>query len=59
MKRKLATLTPEEEKAWNFAYAMYADPLSSTKKDKQAAEMAWVDMQEDFPRLRKFDGARP
>lgn len=57
-KRKLAKLTAEECKAWDFAYAMYADPISTPKQDKHAAEMAWADMQQDFPRLRKYDGAK-
>jgi hypothetical protein len=59
MRRKLVRLTRKEAKAWDFAFAMYAEPTSSKKRDKQAAEMAWRDMQEDFPRLKKYDGCKP
>ena len=58
MKLKLATLTSEEDAAWDFAFAMYADPLDE-KKDNQAAEMAWKDLQEEFPRLKQYTGCKP
>lgn len=55
MRVSLATLTPEENKAWDFAFAYYAETLD----DDQAASMAWRDLQAEFPRLLKFDGCKP
>jgi len=51
-----ATLTAKEDKAWTYAMNYYLD---QGKTDLQADKLAWRDMQKDFPRLRKFDGATP
>jgi hypothetical protein len=53
MARKLAVLTPEEEKAWEFAFAFYVE---DGLKDDEAGFSAWQDLQKEFPRLREFDG---
>ncbi len=29
------------------------------KSDDEAAELAWKDLQKEFPRLRDFEGAEP
>lgn len=53
-KKKLATLTPAEDKAWvaAFAYALtelHYDP-------RRADRYAWRDVRKQFPRLAAFDG---
>jgi hypothetical protein len=54
--KKLATLTPEEDKAWVFAFNYY---LEEGKTENQADKMAWRDLKKEFPRLREFDGCKP
>jgi hypothetical protein len=54
-KRKLAVLTPAEEKAWQFAFEFYLDDGLT---DDEADSLAWRDVQREFPRLRAFDGCR-
>lgn len=49
-----AKLTAEEQKAWDFAFAYYCE---NGWVDEKAAELAWKDLQAEFPRLRKFEGA--
>ena len=51
--RKIAVLTPEEEKAWTFAFEFYSN---QGMKDDEADFSAWKDVQEQFPRLREYDG---
>lgn len=48
-----AVLTNEEEKAWNFAFQYH---LNEGKSDEQADELAWNDLQREFPRLKQFKG---
>lgn len=52
--KKLATLTPEENSAWENAFAFYAEA-----PEIKADELAWRDVQKQFPRLKKYDGAKP
>jgi hypothetical protein len=52
-----AKLTPEEERAWEFAFQFYV--LSENKNNATADRLAWRDVQKEFPRLRKYDGAEP
>jgi hypothetical protein len=57
MGRKLATFTATEERAWEHAFR-YHLTVSKQGQDR-AAGRAWRDLQREFPRLRKYDGARP
>jgi hypothetical protein len=54
--RKLAALTPFEDKCWTFAFCTY---LEKGKSDATADKLTWRDMQLDFPRLRIYGGCRP
>lgn len=53
MKRKLAVLTAEEKHAWESYFAFYVD---EGLKDDEADSAAWKDLQDEFPRLKEFDG---
>jgi hypothetical protein len=54
-KPKLATLTLDENKAWELAFAFH----KNTGKCTVAADrLAWRDVCREFPRLKKFDGAK-
>jgi hypothetical protein len=57
----LARLTTEEDKAWNFAFAFeyYGNIPSGKLSNQEISERAWKHIQAQFPRLKKFDGARP
>jgi hypothetical protein len=55
MRRKLAKLTPLEEKAWESAFRFHR---VARKSETRAANAAWRDLQREFPRLRRYDGAR-
>ena len=55
-KRRLAKLTAEEDKAWTTAFVHYKD---DGKTDSRADRMAWRDVQEQFPRLKQYDGCKP
>jgi len=54
MSKLLATFTPDEERAWGDSFAWYR---SNGWVDDEAAELAWIDLQSVFPRLKDFDGA--
>jgi hypothetical protein len=54
-KRKIATLTSEENHAWEFAFCFY---LEDGKSDLQADRLAWRDLVLEFARLKKHDGSR-
>ncbi len=54
--RRLARLTPYEEKCWVFGFCFYLD---EGKSDFQADRLAWRDLQLEFPRLRKYEGCNP
>lgn len=51
--KKLAALNPYEDKCWVFAYCYYLD---RGKTERQADELAWRDLQGEFPRLRFYKG---
>lgn len=53
---KLAVLTTEEDAAWVMAFEHYAN---SRHSDAAADRAAWADVQEQFPRLRNYDGCTP
>lgn len=55
MKRKLATLTVEEKKVWE---SLFTHNVNSGMRVKAADAEAWKGLCEQFPRLRKFDGAK-
>ena len=54
--KALAELTPEENKAWETAFAFHID---DGKNDNDADKEAWADVVKEFPRLAKFNGAKP
>lgn len=54
--KRLARLTRAEEKAWESAFRFHC---VARKGEIRAANAAWRDLQEEFPRLRRYDGARP
>lgn len=61
MKRKakinpLAHLTPEEDKLWTFAFEFH---VNGGKSDNEADALAWKAVAKQFPRLRKYIGAKP
>ena len=53
--KKLAKLTTEENKSWDKYFAFYVEQGMS---DHDAAEQTWKDLQSEFPRLRKYEGAQ-
>jgi hypothetical protein len=55
VKRQLATLTPEEDKVWDKTFEHY---LGEGYSDSRADRAAWKDLQQQFPRLKKYDGIR-
>jgi hypothetical protein len=56
-RRRLATFTPAEEHAWQSAFEYHLN-VSKQGQDR-ACNRAWRDVQKEFPRLKKYDGARP
>ena len=50
-----ATLTPAENKAWVKAFQFYCDDNMSIE---DADAMAWEDLCEQYPRLKKYDGVK-
>lgn len=50
-----AKLTPQEDRAWTKAFQFHID---AGKSDAQADRLAWSDLKKEFPRLRKFSGAK-
>ncbi len=56
MRKRLATLTPQEEQAWESAFRYH---LTTGKRSQDSAGLrAWMDLRREFPRLRRFDGCR-
>lgn len=51
---RFAKLTPDEKAAWESAYYYYGENRSELLAD----ELAWRDLQLEFPRLKKFDGCK-
>lgn len=55
-KKKLATLTMIEDRYWVNYFEFYTNEgLTDTK----AGQRAWKALQDDFPRLKKYDGCKP
>lgn len=55
-RRKLATLTPEQDKVW---VSLFTLNVNNGMTELQADEDAWQGLTEQFPELKKFDGAKP
>lgn len=53
--KRLAKLTPEENKAWEAAFTYYL--VDRCETDDNTDRLAWDDLVIQFPRLREFDGA--
>jgi hypothetical protein len=51
--KRLAKLTPLEDKSWVSAFCYYLD---DGKSDGVADRLAWKDMLSEFPRLRFYNG---
>jgi hypothetical protein len=51
--KKLTVLTAAEDYSWCWAWAFY---VGEGHSDEEAAELAWKDVQIEFPRLRTFYG---
>jgi hypothetical protein len=51
--KKLATLSPYEDKCWVFAFCYYVDDGHT---DLEADHLAWRDVCIEFERLRKYHG---
>lgn len=55
-KKRIARLSPQEDKVWTFAFCYYMD---TWKKGTLVADrMAWRDLVLEFPRLKRFSGCR-
>lgn len=54
-KLKLATLSLEENDFWENIFAYYVE---EGYDDDEADKLAWEEMQEEFPRLLKYDGIK-
>jgi hypothetical protein len=54
-RKRIATLKPEENHAWEFAFCFHLD---DGKTDLQADKLAWRDLLSEFPRLGKYAGCR-
>jgi ribosomal protein S27AE len=55
-KRKKATLTEVEDAAWVEKFSFYVD---EGKSDAEADRITWKEMQDEYPRLKAFDGCKP
>jgi hypothetical protein len=55
VKGKIARLTVEENRAWEFAFCFYRE---KTRMDLHADKLAWKDLIREFPRLALFDRCR-
>lgn len=53
---KLARLNVAESRAWLRAFQYHVD---SGCGPIRAGQRTWRDIQKEFPRLKKYDGARP
>jgi hypothetical protein len=51
--KRLATLTAEEDAMWDTLFAL---AVNEGLSDDDAAHDTWRGLQEEFPRLRDYDG---
>ena len=55
MKRR-ATLTIEEDKFWVETFNFHCEQgMTPSKADRKT----WTEMKREFPRLKRYDGAKP
>ena len=54
--RKLAQLTPAEDRAWGNYFGYYKDHGWT---DAEADKLAWADLCKEFPWLNDYDGCLP
>jgi hypothetical protein len=54
MRKRLAQLTAEEGKEWLMYFDYY---VGEGCADKLAAQLSWTELQDIFPRLKRFDRA--
>ena len=54
--RKLATLSPEENRDWEYFFSWY---MNNGFTERQADRNAWRDLQQKYPRLKKYQGCKP
>jgi hypothetical protein len=52
-RKRLARLTPQEDRAWVIAFCYYVD---EGRADLEADRLAWRDVCDEFPRLKRFNG---
>jgi hypothetical protein len=57
MRKRKARLTKAEDNAWVFAFEYAVNCLRYGQE--RADKYAWERVCEEFPRLKKFTGARP
>jgi hypothetical protein len=53
-RRKLAKLTPEEDKVW---VTLFAIAINGGASSRDADREAWEGLCEQFPELKEYDGA--
>ena len=56
-KKRLAKFSKKENAFWTTAFEDYINLCG--KSSRQADELAWKDVIAEFPRLKKYDGAKP
>jgi len=56
-RKPLATLTPEEDRIWSKYFEFYVDDYGAS--DDEAGHLAWRDLVSEFPRLKRYRGAKP
>jgi hypothetical protein len=49
--RRLAKLTPREDRCWVFAFSYYLD---EGRTEARADKLAWRDLRDEFPRLKQY-----
>ena len=54
--KRLATLTEAEDAKWVEKFTFYVDDGMT---DDEADRITWREMQDEFPRLKAFDGCKP
>lgn len=54
--KRLAVLTPEQEKRWT---QLFDTAVMNGESDESADESAWQGLVEEWPELAQFDGCKP
>ena len=55
-RKRLARLTPREDRCWIFGYSYYLD---GGRSESHADKLAWRDLQREFSRLLTYRGCLP